>query len=148
MSATLWTKFYWSNWLGSASLRRSSIAARGFWMDILSIAAQNDPVGFVDVTGDEFFDMMSRISGISRADAKMFTAELELHRVFSRDRHGRLYCRRMVRDNAKLQEAIKSGRRGGRISRDRKKGIFKPSEDTPDATSHQASELDTKNHRH
>jgi hypothetical protein len=147
MSATLWTKFYWTNWLGNVSLRRSSIAARGFWMDVLSIAAQNDPIGYVDLTGADFFDLMSRISGVSEADAKKYTAELEKNGVFSRDRYGRLYCRRMVRDNAKLQEAIKSGRRGGRISRDKKKGIFKPSEGTPEGPQEQASELDTKMQR-
>jgi hypothetical protein len=128
MSVTLWTKFYWSNWLGNSKLRMCSIGARGMWIDMLAVAAQNDPVGYIHVPDGQPLRLMSRISGISLDEAQAFFEELCEAGVIHVDQHGRLYDPRMVRDNENLQKAITSGRRGGRASHDRRKGIFKPSE--------------------
>ncbi len=128
MSVTLWTKFYWSNWLGNAKLRMCSIGARGMWIDMLAVAAQNDPVGYIVAPGGLLLTLMSRVSGISKDEAQTYFDELCEAGVIHVDAHGRLYDPRMVRDNENLQKAITSGQRGGRTSRDRRKGIFKPSE--------------------
>lgn len=145
MPATRWTKFYWANWIGNVNLRRCSLAARGFWMDVLCIAADNDPVGYVDETGDKFTEMMSRISGLRRRQVEKYTKELETRGVFQRDRRGRIYCPRMVLDNKKLQEAIASGRRGGRASRDGQRGIFAGAECSSPQPSEGTSNLEPKN---
>ncbi|MEQ1865879.1 MAG: hypothetical protein ABL996_14675 [Micropepsaceae bacterium] len=145
MAVTTWTKFYWSNWIGDIGLRRSSLASRGFWLDVLCVAAQNDrQIGYVEQTGDEFVAMMATVAGISRDEVRARMSELERNGVAKRDRRGRVFCPRMVRENRKLQDAISSGRRGGRASRDGKSGIFKPSEGTADMTSDDDSEPDTR----
>jgi hypothetical protein len=128
MSVTLWTKFYWSNWLGDAKLRSCSIGARGLWMDMLAIAAQNDPVGYIVVRHGTLTTLLSRVAGIPEEQAEAYFSELFDAGVIHLDEHGRMFDPRMIRDNENLQKAITSGRRGGRKSRDRKKGIFKPSE--------------------
>lgn len=132
MSVTLWTKFYWSNWLGDAKLRSCSIEARGMWIDMLAVAAQTDRVGFIQAHCTEIPRLMSRISGISVPEADEYFGELLDAGVAKIDEHGRVYDPRMVRDNENLQKAITSGRRGGRTSRDRRKGVFKPSEGASD----------------
>ena len=128
MSVTLWTKFYWSNWLGDAKLRMCSIAARGLWIDMLAVAAQNDPVGYIEAPGGDLIKLMSRVAGISKPEAEIYFDELADAGVIQVDEFGRIFDPRMIRDNDNLQKAIASGQRGGRKSRDRKKGIFKPSE--------------------
>ena len=49
-------------------------------------------------------------------------AELELNGVFSRDRRGRIYSRRMVRDAKRSEEGRKHGRLGGNPSLRGRKG--------------------------
>jgi hypothetical protein len=127
MSVTLWTKFYWSNWLGDAKLRSCSIGARGLWIDMLAVAAQSEPVGYIDSQTD-IITQMSRVSGISKREVERLMGELEVAGVVQCDLRGRIFCPRMVRDNENLQKAISSGRRGGRKSYDLRRGAFKPSE--------------------
>jgi len=126
MAVTTWTKFYWGNWLADVNLRRTSAVARGFWLDVLAVAAQNNRIGFVEQSGDEFLSMMATIARVTKDEALTYMVELEKNGVAKRDRRGRVYCPRMVHDNRALQAAISSGRRGGRASRDKQKGIFKP----------------------
>ena len=102
--------------------------ARGLWMDMLAVAAQNDPVGYIVVRHGKLATMLSRVAGIPEEQAEAYFCELFDAGVIHLDEHGRMFDPRMIRDNENLQKAITSGRRGGRKSRDRKKGIFKPSE--------------------
>ena len=51
MSGTVWSKFFWSDWETDPALRLCSLAAQGFWMRMLSIAAAHDPIGYVAVAG-------------------------------------------------------------------------------------------------
>lgn len=99
MSGTVWTKFYWSDWLSDPGLRRCSIAARGLWIDLLCYMAQHDPIGILAVQGETLsISDIARMTGIMETDASILVGELERNGVFSRDRKGRIYSRRMVRD--------------------------------------------------
>jgi len=117
MSATVWAKFFWADWLSDVNLRRCSPAARGVWMDMLCILAQAEPVGYLVANGRVLgADDVARVAGIGASDAEGLMGELESAGVFSRDRKGRIYSRRMVRD-ARLRKAAQvSGRRGGNPS--------------------------------
>lgn len=109
MAGTTWTKFYWSDWMSDAQLRRCSPAARALWMDMLCIAAQHDPVGFVAVRGQPLQpDEIARMTGFSAAEVTDLLAQLERNGVYSRDRQRRIYSRRMVRDAQRSQEGRKS----------------------------------------
>lgn len=109
MAGTTWTKFYWSDWMSDAQLRRCSPAARALWMDMLCIAAQHDPVGFVAVRGQALQpDEIARMTGFSAAEVTDLLTELERNGVYSRDRQRRIYSRRMVRDAQRSQEGRKA----------------------------------------
>lgn len=112
MSATTWSKFFWADWLSDTNLRRCSPAARGLWMDMLCVAAQGEPAGYVTLDAQA----IGRIGGIGAAQAAALVGELEQAGVFSRDRHGRIYSRRMVRERKLRSAAQKAGRRGGNPS--------------------------------
>lgn len=114
MSGTTWSKFYWSDWESDPALRACTMAAQGFWMRMLCIAAKHEPIGYVAVNGrtpqpEEF----ARMCGCSPAEAEAWLTELERNGVFSRDRHGRIYSRRLIRDAHRAKTAQKNGKKGG-----------------------------------
>lgn len=114
MSGTTWSKFFWSDWQYDPSLRLCSYAARGLWMDMLCIAAAHDPIGYVAVAG-RGLDVtdIARMTGGSETEVASLLGELDRNGVFSRDRHGRIYSRRMISDAKKASEARKNGKKGG-----------------------------------
>jgi hypothetical protein len=114
MSATVWSKFYWSDWLSDAGLRRSSFAARGLWIDMLCIAAQSDPIGYLTVKKVPLsVNDIARMCGGSEPDVRSLLDELDRNGVLSRDRNGTIYSRRIVRDAKKAGIAKKNGKLGG-----------------------------------
>lgn len=128
MAATIWSKFFWADWLSDANLQLCSLAAQGFWMRMLCIAAQHDPIGYLCVNGKNLeASDMARIAGIGEKEARSLVAELERNGVCSRGRGDRLYSRRMVRDAKELERSKKTGKQGGMLSRDKQKGFFDPS---------------------
>lgn len=114
MSALPWSKFYWRDWSSDPGLRRCSLAARGLWIDLLAIAAQNEPRGFVGVAGHALDAAgIAQMIGASRPEVTRLLAELEQNRVFSRDRRGCIYSRRMVKDARAQEDARRNGKLGG-----------------------------------
>lgn len=132
MSATVWSKFYWSDWLSDAGLRRSSFAAKGLWIDMLCIAAQSDPIGYLTVKKVPLsVNDIARMCGGSEPEVGTMIAELERNGVLSRDRNGTIYCRRMLRDDKKARIAQKNGKLGGNptLSNER---VISASDNPPD----------------
>lgn len=128
MTTTAWSRFFWADWLSDANLRRCSPAARGVWMDMLCIAAQNAPVGYLS-TGNKPLtsaDIAKIIGGVSEEEAANWIAELESNSVFSRDRKGVIYSRRMVEDAHRRQIAAKNGAKGGNPSLSKQRTIPPP----------------------
>ena len=110
----LWTKWFFPDWSNDPGLRASSLAARGLWMDMLCIAALHDPPGFIAINGNGIdVGTLARMVGASAQTVEPLIAELEGNGVFSRDRNGVIYSRRMVRDVKRLKTAQKQGRAGG-----------------------------------
>lgn len=132
MTATIWSKFFWSDWQADPALRACSLAARGLWMEMLCIAAGGR--GYLVRDGEPLpAQTLANIVGQPLAMVETLIAELEENCVFSRDRRGRIYSRRMVREAKHIESARKAGKKGGAVSLEKKKGIFGPSH-TPLAT--------------
>lgn len=125
MSGTLWSKFYWSDWESDPAVRLCSFAAQGFWMRMLCIAAAHDPIGYVAVAGKGLDETaLARLTGCQESEAISLLGELDRNGVFSRDRHGRIYSRRMVADAKKAAIARKNGKNGGNPSLSKQKDNF------------------------
>lgn len=123
MSGMAWAKFYWSDWRSDPALRLCSFAARGLWMDLLCVAAEHDPIGYVAVAGRGLNETdIARMTGGSECEVASLLGELDRNGVFSRDRQGRIYSRRMVRDARKAAQARKNGKLGGNPTLGKDKG--------------------------
>lgn len=114
MSGTIWTKFFWGDWETDPALKLCSFAAQGLWMRMLCIASAHDPIGYVAVAGRGLTETdIARLTGASESEVASLLGELERNGVFSRDRHDRIYSRRMTRDARKAATAKKNGKLGG-----------------------------------
>lgn len=96
------------------ALKMCSLAAQGLWMRMLCIAAQHDPTGYVSINRVGLDpEGISRIVGAGVDEVRSLIGELSLNGVFSRDRNGTIYNRRMVRDAKKALVARRNGKLGG-----------------------------------
>jgi hypothetical protein len=117
VSGTVWTKFFWSDWETDPALRLCSFSAQGLWMRMLCIAAAHDPIGYVAVAGRALDETsIARMTGGMESEVRSLLGELAANGVFSRDRHGRIYSRRMIADARKAASARKNGKKGGNPS--------------------------------
>lgn len=117
MSGTTWSKFFWSDWETDPALKLCSFAAQGLWMRMLCIASAHDPIGYVAVAGRALDETsIARMTGGSESEVRDLLGELDRNGVFSRDRHGRIFSRRMVNDAKRAAIARKNGKKGGNPS--------------------------------
>lgn len=117
MAARPWAKFYWNDWRGDPRIRACSLAAQGLWMQMLCIAADADPIGYVTVGGRPMGATdLARQTGASEAEVRTLLDELDRNGVFSRDRKDRIYNRRMIRDAREAERNRKNGKKGGNPS--------------------------------
>jgi hypothetical protein len=123
-----WSKFWWKDWQGDQGLRSCSVAARGFWMDLLCIAHEGEPYGYVTINGTApTTKRLAIISGVTENSAKSLLEELREAGVFSVSDDGIIFSRRMVRDKAASDAGKKNGKNGGNPS-------LKANETEPDNT--------------
>ena len=102
-----WSKFWWRDHQGDAALRACSLAARGYWMELLCVAHEAEKVGHVLINGKmPSGRQLAAIAGCTEREAKKLEAELEESGVFSRLPDGTIYSRRMVKD----ADAAEAGR--------------------------------------
>jgi hypothetical protein len=81
---------------------------------MLCIAAKHDPIGYVAIARVGLdSNAIARLTGGDLSEVESLIEELARSGVFSRDRHGTIYNRRMVRDDKKRRQAQKNGRLGG-----------------------------------
>lgn len=151
MSGTTWSKFFWADWQSDPALRLCSFAAKGLWMDLLCIAAAHDPIGYVAVAGRGLNETsIARMTGGLESEVRVLLGELEQNGVFSRDRKGVIFSRRLLSDARRAAIARKNGKSGGNpslLNGGEKSGLdnqpdkppLKPHE--PLATSHDVSSL-------
>jgi hypothetical protein len=114
MSGNPWMKFYPSDWRSDPMLRMCSIAARGLWMEMLCLMHEADPYGHLVVNKKPPSDtQLGLLTGVDPSTVRTLISELEEAGVFSRNRSGVIYSRRMVDDDKKAQTARKNGKFGG-----------------------------------
>ena len=81
---------------------------------MLCIAASHDPIGYVAVAGRGLdSNSIARMTGGSESEVASLISELDRNGVFSRDRQGRIYSRRMIADAKRAKLARDNGKKGG-----------------------------------
>jgi len=111
-----WVKFYFKDWRGDKALRACSLAARGLWMEMLSIMDEAEPYGHLMINGhpldaEELANQAG--GGASTKEVKALLERMRKAGVFGETNDGVIYCKRMVRDKAKLEEDRVNGKKGG-----------------------------------
>lgn len=114
--------FFWNDWDNDPELRLCSLAAQGFWMRCLCIAARQLPKGYVASEGRPLTSTdLARVAGCSEQEAESLMAELLSKGVATRDRAGRIYNRRMVHRAKVSSERSKAGERGAAVTNENKR---------------------------
>lgn len=116
MSAQHSTQWFWSDWLGDQQVRRLTLAERGLWIDLLALAAVASPTGYVcDDRGNPLTnEEIARVTNAGSPEevGKLIDA-IVAKGVASRDRTGRLFNRRMVRQAELSAKRKRAGKIGG-----------------------------------
>lgn len=96
------------------SLKLCSLAARGLWIEMLAIMGISEKVGYLQIGGKAITEsQLAIMTGVSISEVRKYLTELESNGVFSRDENGIPYCRRMVREIIKYEQAQEYGKLGG-----------------------------------
>lgn len=109
-----WLKFYPQDWRADEKLRNCSLAARGLWVEMLALMHRSKSYGYLLVNGKPATDAQLAVQVGSLPDeVSELIGQLESEGVFSRDRRGWIYSRRMVRDARKARDSRENGKKGG-----------------------------------
>lgn len=106
-------KFYPSDWRGDEALQSCSLAARGFWIELMCLAHK---WGGVVMIGGKVpsIEALARQTRCSSSEAKKLIDELiEMGVAVRREDDGAIVSKRMVRDALKREIARKNGAKGG-----------------------------------
>ena len=110
-----WLKFYPSDWRGDPKLRMCSLAARGLWLEILTLMHEATPRGHLLINGiAPNATQLSALVGSPQDQVSVGLSELESVDVFSRTESGVIYSRRMTRDEKSASASRANGCLGGR----------------------------------
>lgn len=106
----LWTR----DWLDSKELRRCSPLARAVLADLMCLANEGQPHGYLaDKVGQLTPQFMASRCVISASQFARAVAELIEHGRLSRSENGTLFIQRMVEDEALRVKMAEGGRKGG-----------------------------------
>lgn len=114
MSKARWSKFWWDDWTSDLALKSCSLAARGLWMEMLTIMHKSENEGYFLIAGRSVTPkQLAGLVSASEKEVSKCMAELAENRVFSTTDAGVIYSRRMLRDKAAREEAQRNGATGG-----------------------------------
>lgn len=111
-------QFYPNDWLAEPSVRACSLAARGLWIDMLSLMHLSPRRGYLlSATGTPHStEQLARLTGCSADEVSRLIAELQSSGCFSCTDDGTIFSRRMVKDESKRRKCSEAGQRGGLAS--------------------------------
>jgi hypothetical protein len=118
--------------MSDPGLRACSYAARGLWKDLLCIAGSNKAeYGFVSLNGKKLeAPALAKMTNGTVEEVEPLLEELSRNGVFSRDRRGVIYCRRMIR----AEKSRSNGRLGGNpnlLKKGKEKNQVQPNPNPP-----------------
>jgi len=83
-------------------------------MELLCIMAENTPKGYLTIGGKPIeITTLCRMTGGTESEVENLLNELEHNGVFSRDKAGKIYSRRIVKDENRGRISRENGKNGG-----------------------------------
>lgn len=109
-----WMKFHPNDWRVETSLRVCSLAARGLWIEMLTVMHTATPRGSLTMNDRQMTPrQLAALVGATVKEVETLLQELEEAGVFSRDDGGTIYSRRMKRDEGQAARDKENGKKGG-----------------------------------
>jgi hypothetical protein len=113
--------WFFNDWENDPALKACSLAAQGLWKRLLCIAARAPEHGIVQIEGltsglPDGLPHLAAVVGRPPEEIAPLIDELLSSGTASRDRKGRLYCRRMVRAAGLSAKRSKVGRLGADVT--------------------------------
>tara|TARA_R100001510_G_C7649102_1_gene206486 strand:- start:59 stop:832 length:774 start_codon:yes stop_codon:yes gene_type:complete len=136
--------FYTGDWLKEPTLRATSLAARGLWIDMLCFMHESPRRGYLMLTKDVPMQPchLARAAGTDLDTCEILLGELERNGVMSiieledlEDHASAFASRRMIRDETTRQKLSEAGKRGGRPKESQRKARGKPTPKGPGGSS-------------
>lgn len=133
-------QFYPADWRKDTALQFCSLAARGLWVEMMCIAHECDPYGYLRVNGKPMTTaQIARLAGIGERECNKLLQELFEAGVPSTGGDGAIYSRRMVRDETVREKRAAGGNKGAEFgskgasfgSKGGRPAKQKPPEETP-----------------
>jgi len=138
-------QFYPADWRKDPALSACSLAARGLWIELMCIAHEGGTYGFLSINGKAMAPaQIARMVGESPAAVVKLIAELEDAGVFSRDKQGCIYSRRMVKDEHVRNIRADAGRLGGNPNLLKQKDKQTDNREPPPSSSSSSSSSNTE----
>jgi len=107
-------QFYPGDWLRDTALRVCSVGARGLWIDIICLMHEGTPYGYLKVNHKVILTPnLARMVGATLGEVEGWLNELEDAGVFSKDKEGVIYSRRMIKDEELRNKRAAGGKLGG-----------------------------------
>ncbi len=107
-------QFYPADWRKDVELRSCTVAARGFWIDLLCIAHECDPYGHLVVNGHPMTTaQIAGQVGIPTSQCARLLDELLANGVARKTPNGTIYNKRMVDDERLRNIRAEAGAMGG-----------------------------------
>lgn len=115
MSRLAFIKWYPNDWLAEPSLRACSLAARGLWIDMLSLMHLSPRRGYLLAASGLPIspEQLARLTGCSADEVNRLLGELHTSGVYSSSADGLIFSRRMVREESRREELSEYGKKGG-----------------------------------
>lgn len=112
---------YVGDWMKAPEVRCLSNAAKGLWVDMLMLMSECPEKGRLRFREGRpaTAAQIARMTGSQIEEVQQLLDELEDAGTFSRDENDQhIYCRRMVRDAARVDALRENGKKGGRPPRE------------------------------
>lgn len=126
--AKSWRKWSAKAWLSDLQVQLCSLEAKGLWIDMLNLMMESPRVGFLlNPDGSRMGPVqLSHVVRQPVEKVESALAELKNNRVYSVDRKGAIFNRRMVREENEAEIASKSGTKSVENRERDQQGRLKP----------------------
>jgi len=110
-------QFYWGDWKKDPAVQSCSLAARALWFEMLCCMSESSERGYLLTSAGKPMsdEQLTRTASADNVkQVRELKAELQEAGVFSIDAQGRIFNRRMVRDESLIAVRREAGGKGGR----------------------------------
>jgi hypothetical protein len=119
-------KFFPTDWRADPALRSCGLAARGLWIEMLALMHEAEPRGYLLVRGKPPTprQLANLVGGCTPDEVVALMAELDEAGVYSINREGVIFSRKMAKDADISQKRSENGAKGASVTHGQQNDFF------------------------